>query len=161
VPRTFDPIGFDELGRRVHLAFITDLSSIRDVVFPGPMFVILLAGPTADTSVDDLYSTAEFLLEKGAAYVMCWGDGSTRLEDIVDEAATMNAVDGPPTPVIMTTAHENEPLSDTLEFATTVAVPAAEYADRCRDVVMIFHGERALHEEARVRLAEILRTAES
>lgn len=148
--------GFDRLGRRVHLAYIPEFAGIQHLPYPGGSFVVLVGGPTEDLSVDLLYSTAELLLERGAAYVMCWGDGSSRLEDIVDEAAVMRSLDLPDAPTIMTTAHKDEPLSDVLTFATTVAVPAEPLAEACHDVVMVFHRNVHACNEARHWLEDML-----
>ena len=148
--------GLDPLGRRVHLAFAADFAEIAHLPYPEGAFVVLLGGPTDDLPVDLLYSTAQVLLEKGAAYVLCWGDGASRLEDIVDEAAAMRSLEDPHAPTIMTTAHEGEPLHDVLTFATTVAVPDQFFAGACGDVVMVFHRNVHHYNEAQNCLEELL-----
>lgn len=152
-----DFAGYDRLGRRVHLAFAQQFSDIQGLVFPGGVFVVLLGGPTQHLPVELLYSTAQRLLERGAAYVMCWGEGATRLEDIVDEAGTMGSLDHPDAATVMTTAHEGESVQELLEFATTVAVPAEPLAQSCEDVVLVFHENAHWYDEARAVLENILR----
>ena len=104
--------GYDSLTRRVHLAFVPEFSDIQGIVFPQSPFVVLLGGDTSGLSVDLLYSTAEHLLDQGAAYVLSWGDGASRCEDIINEASVMQALDNPEAPVIMTTAHVGESLNE-------------------------------------------------
>ncbi|HYO79427.1 MAG TPA: hypothetical protein VE010_23375 [Thermoanaerobaculia bacterium] len=148
--------GRDELGRDVHLAFVRELSDVGALVLP-QTFVILIGGATADLPVDVIYSAAEALLEKGAAYVMCWGEGASRLEDIVDEAVAMRGMRDPAAKTVMTTAHEDERLGDVLEFATTVAVPAEELPKEGRDVVLLFHGNVSWYNEAHNALEDLLK----
>ncbi|HEX8253565.1 MAG TPA: hypothetical protein VF846_10475, partial [Thermoanaerobaculia bacterium] len=90
-------------------------------------------------------------------YVMCWGEGASRFEDLVDEAAVMKHLVDPARPTIMTTAHEGEPLADALEFATTVAIPAEAFPKACRDVVLLFHGHVGWYNEAQNVLEDMLR----
>jgi hypothetical protein len=146
--------GRDELGRQAHLAFIPELTAIGHLAFPG-VFVVLIAGRTIDLSVDGIYSVAEVLLERGAAYIMCWGEGASRCEDIIDEAVAMKTLDDPTAPTIMTTAHENESIEEVLKFATTAAVPADEFAN-CRDVVLVFHDNVNWYNEACIHLENML-----
>lgn len=145
--------GRDEFGRRVHLAFIPELSAIGSLAFPG-MFVVLVAGRTIDLSADIIYSVAEVLLARGAAYVMCWGEGANRCEDIIDEAEAMNTLDNPEAPTLMTT-HEDESIREVMEFAFTAAAPA-EHSVECRDVVLVFHGNVNWYNEAHILLEEML-----
>ena len=146
--------GLDKLGRQVHLVFTAELSAIQHLTFPS-VFAVLLAGRTIELTVDVIYSTAEVLLERGAAYVMCWGEGANRCEDLIDEAVTMNTLDNPDAPTLMTTAHEDETIEEVLEFATTVAVPAEGFA-ACRDVVLVFHGNVNWYNEAHILLENML-----
>ncbi|MBV9071276.1 MAG: hypothetical protein JO231_21355 [Acidobacteria bacterium] len=148
--------GYDQLGRRVHLGFAREFADIRTVALPSSSFLVLLGGDTTGVPIDLIYSTAECLLDRGAAYILCWGDGATVCEDIVDEAAAMRAVDNPDNPIIMTTAHEGESLDEVLRFATTVAVPA-EPLTAAADLVLIFHENVSWYSEAHNVLEEVLR----
>lgn len=148
--------GRDQLGRRVHLAFIPEFSGIQQLAFPEGVFVILIAGPTQDASVDLIYLTADMLLKRGAAYVMCWGAGAKRFEDIVDEAVAMRSIDFPIVSAVLTTAHENESIEEVLEFATTVAVPADTFAGTCEDVVLVFLENVNWYNEAHILLEYML-----
>ena len=152
-----DSAGRDQLGRRVSLAFTPELSDIGQVAFPEGAFVVLIAGPTAHLPVDVIYAAAEELLGRGAVYVMCWGDGSSRCEDIVDEAVVMRTLDEPDAPAIMTTSHAGTSIEEVLEFAITVAVPADELAEVCREVVLVFHENVHFYNEAHLLLEEMLR----
>lgn len=148
--------GIDEVGRRVHLTFVPQFSDVATLPFPQTPFVVLLGGHTRELSVDLIYDTAELLLKKGAVYVICWGDGAGRCEDIVDEAETMLSLDDDRPPSILTTAHEEDTLSEVLEFATTVAIPSEPYTETCRDVLLVFHGNAGWYDEARKLLKDLL-----
>lgn len=131
-------------------------SEIGELVFPEGVFVVLIGGPTHELPVDLLYSTAQRLLERGAAYVMCWGEGAGRLEDIVDEADAMRSLDRPDAVTVMTTAHEDESLREVLDFATTVAIPAEPLNELCEDVVLVFYENVHWYNEAHNVLEDIL-----
>jgi hypothetical protein len=148
--------GYDQLARRVHLAFAPRFSDIQGIVFPQRPFVVLLGGDTSGVSVDLIYSTTQRLLDQGAAYILSWGDGARRCEDIVDEATAMRTLDNPEVPLIMTTAHEDESLGEVLSFATTVAIPAEPLAAATADVVLLFHGNVSWFNEARNLLEDML-----
>lgn len=148
--------GRDEFGKQVCIGFVSALSEIRDVVLPEGDFMLLLAGPTHDLSVDAIYSAAELLLDRGAVYVMCWGEGARRCEDIIDEAVAMKSLDHPVALGILTTAHENESLSAVLEFATATATPADAYVETCRNVVLLFHTYVGWYNEAQSVLEKLL-----
>lgn len=148
--------GYDPLARRVHLAFAPTFSDIQGIVFPPGPFVVLLGGDTSDVPVDLLYAMANCLLDRGAAYILAWGAGASRCEDIVDEAAAMRTLDNPEAPTIMTTAHEGESLDEVLLFATTAAVPAEPLAAATADVVLVFHGTVGWFNEAQNLLEDIL-----
>ncbi|HYI10885.1 MAG TPA: hypothetical protein VEK57_17630 [Thermoanaerobaculia bacterium] len=68
----------------------------------------------------------------------------------------MKALDRPDTPVLMTTAHEDESLREVLEFATTAAIPDERYAANCQHVVLVFHGNVQRYNEARDLLEDML-----
>jgi hypothetical protein len=140
------PAGRDQLGRRVHIGFIPRFEEIRNVALPQGPLVVLLGGPTSAVSVDVLYATAEHLLDRGAVYIMCWGEGAERCEEIVDEAVVMRSMDDKSLPQIMTTAHERDTLDEVLEFATTVAVPAEPAGE---EVVLLFWENVGWYDEAR------------
>lgn len=140
--------GIDPLGRRVYLAFVPQFSDLAGLPFPQSPFVVLLGGPTRELPVDVIYDIAEMLLKNGAVYVMCWGDGAGRCEEIVDEAAAMLSLERDEPPSILTTVHEEESLSDVVEFATTAAIPADRYADACKDVLLVFHANVGWYNEA-------------
>ena len=150
------PQGHDDFGRRVHLLFSPRFDGIQNLSFPEGSFVVLIGGPTLNVSVDEIYATAEVLLQKGAVYIMCWGQGAQRLEDIIDEADAMKSIGDSSAGVVMTTAHEHHSLGEVLEFATTMAIPAAPLARSCQDVVLIFHGNVNPYNEAHNLLEDML-----
>ena len=148
-------IGYDELGRRVHLAFASTWSDLQQAALPWKQFVALLGGATAHVSTDQLYAIAERLLDAGAVYLMCWGDGASRCEEIIDEAVAMRS----PASTIMTTAHEGESLEEVSSFATSVALPDAAFAATTGDVVLLFVENVRWYDDAR-RLLQAMLTSD-
>jgi pentatricopeptide repeat protein len=150
------PAGFDQLARRVHLVFVPAFADIESIVFPSRPFVVLLAGNSEDVPVDVIYSTVEYLLDRHAVYIMSWGRGARRSEDIADEAIAMRGFDRTDSVTIMTTAHEGETLHEVLAFATTLAIPAEALASATTDVVLVFYGQAGWYDEARTLLEDML-----
>ena len=135
--------GHDERERLVYLSFCSSFAQILEVRPPARPFIVLLGGNTTNEAVDDMARVAEHLLSVGAVYLVCWGAGASRLEDIVDEVAVEWDADT----LIMTTAHEDESLFEALEFCIDSAVPADPVHD-CRTIVMLFFGNVNWHNEA-------------
>lgn len=115
----------------------------------------MLVGATTDElGASQLFELAEGLLLAGAVYVVCWGSGASRLEDIFDEAAVHTIEQSEP--IVMTTSHEGEALVDVLEFAASAAVPAAENSSQCKTTLIIFAGNSQWYSEAKSGLKKLV-----
>ena len=67
---------------------------------------------------------SEWLVRSGCRYMMAWGAGSSAWDDSVDYAAlsTADFGAGPDEQQVMTTWHDDEPLSETFWFAGNCAL---------------------------------------
>lgn len=151
-----DFAGHDDLGRRVYLAFCERLEDVATLAFPDAPCVFFLGADSAETSVDVLHALAENVLERGAVYVLAWGAGAERFEDIVDEVFVMRTLGGD-APVVMTTSHAKDSLHDALRFAVQLARPAEEYADACRTMIVVLAQNVNWYNEAQNALEDLLR----
>jgi hypothetical protein len=150
-----DYAGFGQDGRGVYLTFCDRLVDVARIQPPETPFVLFLGADSADEPVELLFSIAEAMLASGAVYVLCWGAGAARLEDVFDEAFVGDAT-GEDLPAVMTTSHEGQPLDEALDFATTVAIPAEEYASRCKTTVIVLAGNVHWYNEAHNILEDLL-----
>ena len=108
-----------------HFADTSELASQFEQ--PAASFVFLLALDASSVSDAELRTAATAVLKKGARYACCWGPAAERAHTAFDLASAdldLNAKT-----VIMTTAHEDEPLEEAVWFATHAAYPAPGYED--------------------------------
>jgi len=110
-------------------------------------FGLLLICDARSRSVEDISALSEASLRAGMHWFSSWGPDCERVHDIVDavivdlviEDEDRAAALGQPPPardLVMTTWHDDEPLSEALEFFTTCAVPAGEQHDSGLRLVM-------------------------
>jgi len=102
---------------------------------PTPHFVSLVAWDIEGESEDVLESIARSLLANGCAYVCCWGRGCERLHDAADRVDMEPGVGAPEGYVVMTTWHDQEPLSEAIWFSLTSTSPD-EYAESTLHAVL-------------------------
>jgi len=150
--------GNDHYGRRVYLTFCSDFEQVVGIEPPQAPFVLCIGGDSSGESVEVLFSCAENALEKGAVYVLCWGPGAARLEEIVDEAFVARSMPDE-LPTVMTTSHEGESLQEALAFAATYAQPVAAYANDCRTSVVVIVGNLQWYNEAQNCMEDLLTTS--
>jgi hypothetical protein len=110
-------------------------------------FVLFIAADTSSADELVLHEWAMRVLERGATYACCWGPGSGRLETAFDFAAIERETDERAESVIMTTAHEGEPLLDAAWFAVHAAYPSGHFAESTAAVVLATVGNPEWHRE--------------
>ena len=133
-------VGFDPTTKRE--LFVLEVDSLAElpvsIRLASPRFVCLLAWDAATSSDQELTQLADWLLRSGAVYVCCWGTDCERVHDAVDaEDMRRN-----PTcdPVVMTTWHTSEPLSEVLWFVLNSAWPDEGYAKGCCSTLAVCIG---------------------
>jgi hypothetical protein len=147
--------GRDPLGRDVGLVFVQDLRELTNVNLPPRPFVFFIGADTRESVPEPLFGIARHVLAAGAVYVLCWGPGCERVEDVVDEAVVGDAGEEP-FGRIMTTSHAHETLCEALEFATSVAIPDESFASACSHVLVAFAGNVNWYNEAQNCLEDLL-----
>ena len=147
-------VGFDPTTKRE--LFVLELDSLAElpvsIRLASPRFVCLLAWDAARSSDQELAQVADWLLRSGAVYVCCWGADCERVHDAVDaEDMRRN-----PTcdPVVMTTWHTTEPLSEVLWFVLNSAWPDDGYANGCGSTLAICIGNPEWAVTARASFAD-------
>ena len=101
-----------------------------DCEIPSRRFRLLVAGDSSDATVDEISKFATAALSRGMVYLVAWGPGCERLHDVFDQVKIEDELGarkfvGPnPNDVIMTTWHDEETLTQALDFLATCAVPS-------------------------------------
>ena len=90
-------------------------------------FVCLLAWDAVNVDANEIGAFIGALLDHGAVYFCCWGQGCERTHDIVDEVVQLKGIEKGTDSVIMTTWHDDEELSDALEISLLSAEPDDEW----------------------------------
>ena len=143
--------GFDDLmGRKLfslRLATAAELPPRVDL--QSPHFACLLAWDASHATTESVSALVERLLRSGASYFVCWGPGSERVEDTIDElvADPANDFGVPDESVIMTTSHASEPLEEALWFLLRSSWPEEHYVDSTRAALAISIGSLAWAQE--------------
>jgi hypothetical protein len=110
-------------SRELLLWDVTDAAEISRFVLPASStFVCLLAWNADAVSNDNIARVARAVLDAGCCYVCCWGPRCQTVHDIFDEVAIERS-DGHD--LIMSTWHEDEPLTDAIWFSVFCAEPDA------------------------------------
>jgi len=93
----------------------------------------------ADVTAEWRMAASRWLVESGCLYMLAWGVDCSRWNDSVD-LANLEAFDFgdiPDEAFVMTTWHQDEPLSDVFEFAKRFALPASENV--AIEETLVFH----------------------
>jgi len=79
-------------------------------------FALLLVVATDEISVDEQAALSEQFVRSGCRYAVCFGPTSSSWDDSIDMVGVMDEVDGRPSPFVMTSWHDDEPIEETAEF---------------------------------------------
>jgi len=130
------PVGFDPVTKRdLYVLEIPDIENLTDFQLSSPRFICLLIWNTEKESDKSLDRVANWLLNLGAVYFCCWGNGGERVHDAIDNADIHRNPNCDP--VVMTTWHSTKPLLDAAYFAMDVAFPNGAYAEGCASVIAV------------------------
>jgi hypothetical protein len=98
---------------------------------------------------------ADYCVQRDLALVSAWGPNSTILDDAFDMAAVMREVNGLPTSDPLTTWHDNETMSEALEFFLKLDLWATAHRPReSWDRIVLVVGGHGLVAETRRNLSE-------
>jgi hypothetical protein len=101
---------------------------------------LLVAADTSGQSDRDLYVFGSAMVAGGLSYFCAWGPGCERLHDLVDDAFIAESRDPEQEFTLMTTWHDNEPLSDAIHFCLEHAAPEGTFAEGCSSTVLAVVG---------------------
>jgi len=121
-----------------------------ELSFTGRFFVCLLAWDASTCTEEATKELARRLLTAGCVYVCCWGSGCERVHDLFDEADIALSPEGP---FLMSTWHDNEPLSEAIWFMLFNTYPDEAFFDECRSAVGISIGSSEWAGEIRTAMA--------
>ena len=105
-------------------------SSLPDISVPSPFRSIVVIDENSEP--EWRWLVCAWLVKVGCLYMMAWGKECERWHDSVDFAGIeeFDYHDVPDDKLVMTTSHEDEPLSDVFWFAKNCALhPAVELPD--------------------------------
>lgn len=129
-------------GREWSVVSVVTLDAIRTAPpFPYDTFILLLASDGRDCSDQTLREHASQLLRAGARCVCTWGPDCERVHDAFDHAAHELGLNREGA-VIMTTWHDQEPLTEVTWFAANAAFPHEAYAEAEGALVAIAVGSK-------------------
>jgi hypothetical protein len=121
--------------RRYCIGSVASFSAISDAFSSlSQHFLLFLAVDASSISDETVRRVARIALDKGMAYLCVWGDDCSRVHDLFDLERDPDEPDGR---VVMTTWHENEPLSEALWFFKNNAFPDGGFAANCHDWVAL------------------------
>lgn len=119
-------------------------------------FVCLLAWDAENVEANEISAFIGALLDCGAVYFCCWGQGCERTHDIVDEVVQLKRIEEGTDSVIMTTWHDDEELADALEFSLLSAEPDEDFSTGCNAVLAISVGSMYWAAQTELYLAKYL-----
>jgi hypothetical protein len=88
-------------------------------------------------------------MSRGLAGVSVWGPGCSRVHDLFDLARDPNETDER---VVVTTWHDDEPITEAACYFDLNAYPSSEFEPDCKDWVAIAVGNEQWLEEMRTSL---------
>ena len=134
--------GSDKISRRklfsLRLDSPVDLPTSLDV--KSSHFVCVLAWDVTEVLSAVIGKFVDSLLDSGAVYICCWGPECERFHDIIDEELAAKNLNKENKPVIMTTWHDDEELTEVIEFGLTSTEPDEAFSSECNAFVAISVG---------------------
>ena len=115
--------------------------------FHGREFALMLVVGDSDVTVDEQWALSQELIRQGCRYAVCCGHDCSSWDDSIDMVGVIDEVDGRPSPFVMTTWHDAQPLEEVVDFF----VDCARIEDRVveRYAILIVGGPEGLETEVR------------
>jgi hypothetical protein len=112
-------------------------------------FILLLALDASSIEDDRISAIAKTLMLRGLAGLSAWGPHCSRVHDLFDLERDPNETDER---VVVTTWHDDEPLSEAVCYFDLCACPSSDFERDCNDWVAIAVGDKRWEEEMRTAL---------
>jgi hypothetical protein len=116
-----------------------------------PHFILLLAFDASSIEDERISAIAKTLMSRGLAGFSVWGRDCSRVHDLFDLERDPNETDER---VVVTTWHEDEPLSEAVCYFDLCAYPSSDFERDCSDWVAIAVGNKRWEEEMRTALID-------
>lgn len=116
-----------------HLA---NFNELRELAFPSPHSILLLAANFQTIDSKEIADTAEALIARGNAYLCAWGESCAKAEDAWDSAVARSDSKNAFGYHTVSTSHEDETLEEAAWYALNCAFADKRIAESC-SVVLI------------------------
>lgn len=128
----------DVWERELLLLELPSVDAVPEILhMPSDHFACFLVCDADGVATEFIREAALGLLRSGAVAVSTWGRDSTRVHDIVDDAALILNPFPTARSVVITTCHGKETLERALWFFLNSTWPADDYRDSCRSGLVI------------------------
>jgi len=119
-----------------------------------PHFGLFIAADASKVSDERIRAVAKELIGRGLACLCTWGPDCERAHDSFDLADLEFDPQGA-RGVIMTTWHEDEPLSDAIWFFISAAFPDESYEKSCLEWIVAAVGTNQWNESVRTEMTKV------
>jgi hypothetical protein len=117
-------------------------------------FGLFIAADASKVSDERIRAIAKVLLGRGLAYLCAWGPECERVHDIFDLAELELDPQGT-RGVVMTTWHNDEPLSEAIWFFVSAAYPDESYEKTCLEWIVAGVGTEQWNESIRTETTNV------
>ncbi len=139
-------------SRRYRIGNVSTLEDIPEVLKACSAHFILLIAIDASSIEDERISViAKTLLSRGLAGFSVWGPDCSRVHDLFDLERDPDESDET---LVVTTWHENEPISEAVCYFDLNAYPSSDFESDCSDWVTIAVGSESWEEEISAALTK-------
>lgn len=121
-------------------------SSIREVECPSKHMVLLVAGDFRGVPAQRIVEDAQWLIDKGLLYVLCWGPECEKAHDAFDMGNILWEEQRGEQRHVMSTWHDSEPFAECLWFCLHNAYPDDRYWEDCSTVILNIAGAATVRE---------------
>ena len=119
-----------------------------------PHFGLFIAADASKVSNERVRAVANVLIGRGLAWLCTWGPDCEKVHDDFDSAAVL-ADPECKRGVIMTTWHDDEPLSEAIWFFVSAAFPDKSYEKTCLEWIVAGVGTDQWNENVRTETIKV------
>ena len=141
------------------VVYLDSLKWPADMQIPSERFRLFVAADVTGLSTERVSEFAHAALKSGMVYFCAWGPDCERFHDIVDEVVVKDELARRlfvknETDTIMTTWHDDEPLSEALDFFANLTSPTAGFEQNSNYWVAVSLDNTEWARELQLRLGE-------